>query len=115
MDIINNSCAYHSRSFTHHFTVQDWWGYYSVSPNPSSNNIKIAPNTTSRTSKTSIKPLQVQAVEIVDKMGIIKYRQKFGKGLTTVNITVNQLSNDVYTLRIFDGLKWHSHKIIIQH
>lgn len=114
LDIINNSCAYHSRYFTRRITVQNWWGYYSVSPNPSSGNIKIAPNN-NLVSKTNAKPLEVQAVEIVDKMGAVRHRQKFGSGLTSVNISVSALPNDVYTLRIFDGKSWHSQKIIIQH
>lgn len=114
LDIINNSCAYHSRYFTRRITVQNQWGYYSVSPNPSSGDIKIAPNTNT-TSKANVKPLEVQAVEVIDKMGAIKFRQKFGTGLTTVNVSVRQLPNNIYTLRIFDGQKWHSHKIVVQH
>ena len=114
LDIINNSCNYHSRYFTRRITVQNQWSYYSVSPNPGSDNIKIAPNSNT-VSKTKIIPLEIQAIEIVDKMGSIKYRQKFNKGLTTVNVAVNQLPNDIYTLRIFDGQKWHLHRLFIQH
>ena len=114
LDIINNSCAHHSRYFTRRITVQNLWGRYTVSPNPSSGNIKISPNSNS-VSKTNNKPLEVQAIEIVDKMGMLKHRQTFGKGLTTVNISVSQLPNDIYTLRIFDGQKWHSNKIVVQH
>lgn len=115
LDIINTSCTYHTRSFTHRFTVEDRWSYYSISPNPSSSNIKIAPNANNNTSKRNLNPLPVQAVEIIDKMGSVKYKHKFGKGLTTVNVDVNQLKNDIYTLRIFDGHKWHSYKIVIHH
>ncbi len=89
------------------------WGF-AVSPNPGVSNIKITPNMNTAT-KVNAKPLEVREVEIIDKMGVIKYRQKFGKGLTTVNISVSQLPNDIYTLRIFDGKKWHSHKIVVQH
>lgn len=31
------------------------------------------------------------------------------------NISISQLPNDIYTLRIFDGAMWHSNKIIIKH
>lgn len=93
--------------------VESCGWYYAISPNPSSGNIKIAPNTNTA-SKTNPKSLDIQDIEIVDKMGIIKHRQRFEKGVKTVNLSVSQLSSDIYTLRIFDGQKWHSRKIIVQ-
>ncbi|MBP7319170.1 MAG: hypothetical protein KA980_13280, partial [Flavobacterium sp.] len=59
--------------------------------------------------------LEIQEVELVSKMGTVSYKQKFNKGLTTVNISVNALPDDLYVLRIFDGKTWHSHKVLIQH
>ncbi len=89
------------------------WGF-SVSPNPSSDIVEITPNANTK-AKTNLKQLDVHAIELVDKMGIVKYSQKFEKGLSTVNISVGQLPNDIYKLRIFDGQKWHSHNIMVQH
>lgn len=114
LDIINSSCNYHSRYFTRRITVQNHLGAFSVSPNPSSDNIRIAPNT-NKGSASKIKPSDIRAVEIIDKMGGIKYKQQFNKGLTTVTLSVNQLPNDIYTLRIFDGQKWHALRIVVQH
>ena len=54
-------------------------------------------------------------IELVDKMGMVRHRQKFAKGTTTQNLSVNTLPNDLYVLRIFDGKTWHSHKVLIQH
>ncbi len=114
VDIINTNCSYHSRYFTRSIIVQNQFGYYSVSPNPSSDNIKIAPNS-KKGSTSKVKPSDIRAVEIIDKMGSIKYKQQFNKGLTTVTLSVNQLPNDIYTLRIFDGQKWYALRIVIQH
>lgn len=114
LDIVNNSCAYHSRYFTRQITFQNPYGRFSISPNPSTDNIRISPNNNIAL-KTNAKPLKVVAIEIINKMGVLKHQQTFSKGLTTVNISVSQLPNDVYTLRIFDGQKWHSNKIIVQH
>ena len=112
LDIINNNCS-QSRSFTRTITVQDTFGYI-VSPNPSSNNITIQPLSSS-TNKTTAKPVEIQEVELVNKMGVVSYRQKFNKGSTTAILSVNALPNDLYVLRIFDGKIWHSHKVLVQH
>lgn len=87
---------------------------FSVSPNPSRDNINISPNTQVN-AKPNVKATEIQAIEIIDKMGVLKKRQTFGKRLTTVNISVSQLPNGIYTLRIFDGKQWHTHKIVVQH
>ena len=114
LDIINSNCTYHSRSFTRGVTVQDYWFGYTVSPNPSSENITIQ-SASNSTDKAAKKALEIQEVELVSKMGTVSYKQKFNKGLTTVNISVNALPDDLYVLRIFDGKTWHSHKVLIQH
>lgn len=113
MDIINNNCNYHIRSFVRGVTVQDWFGY-TVSPNPSSDNITIE-SATNSTAKETKKALEIREVELADKMGIVRHRQKFTGGVTTANLSVNTLPNDLYILRIFDGKMWHSHKVLIQH
>ena len=113
LDIINNNCNYHIRSFVRGVTVQDWFGY-TVSPNPSSDNITIE-SATNSTAKETKKALEIREVELADKMGIVRHRQKFTGGVTTANLSVNTLPNDLYILRIFDGKMWHSHKVLIQH
>ena len=69
----------------------------------------------SSTNKTTAKPVEIQEVELVNKMGVVSYRQKFNKGSTTAILSVNALPNDLYVLRIFDGKIWHSHKVLVQH
>lgn len=114
LDIVNNSCASQSRYFNRQIIFINPYGRFSVSPNPSSGNIRIQPSVNA-TRKTQQKALEIRKVELIDKMGTVRYVQNFAKGLTTVNLSVNQLPNDIYTLRIFDGAKWHPHKLVIQH
>lgn len=88
---------------------------YTVSPNPSSDNVRIEINNSEMAKANTKKSAEIQEVELYDKMGLIKRKQKFGKGQTAATISVVALPNDVYTLRIFDGKIWQSCKIIIQH
>lgn len=114
LDIINSSCSYHIRYFTRRITVQNLYGRFSISPNPSSGNIKIQPPV-GATGKKQLKPLEIHQVEVIDKMGNVKHIQSFATGSITVNLSLSHLPNDIYTLRIFDGKNWHSHKMVMQH
>ncbi|MBX2933048.1 MAG: T9SS type A sorting domain-containing protein [Ferruginibacter sp.] len=114
VDIVNNSCQYHGRYFTRQITFQNPYGRFSVSPNPTTGIIRIQPPV-NNTVKSKEKAIEIRKIELIDKMGIVKYQQNFASGLTSTKISVNHLPNDVYTLRIFDGQKWHTHKIVVQH
>lgn len=107
-----NSCGNSEESYT--LAEMPPCGFaYTVSPNPSSDNISIESNDDTGL-KANGKKFEIQEIEIIDKMGISKQRQKFTKGMTRVNISVSSLPTDVYTLRIFDGQNWHSSKIVAQ-
>jgi hypothetical protein len=54
-------------------------------------------------------------VQIIDKMGMVRLKKQIGKGSTPLTIPVNNLASDIYTLRIFDGQNWYSHKVSILH
>jgi len=85
-----------------------------ISPNPAINNIKIQ-EVDSATS-IPVAETNITAVEIVNKMGITSYRKQFVKGIANnIIIPVGQLTNDIYTIRIFDGKKWIAHQILVQH
>ncbi|MBL7764337.1 MAG: T9SS type A sorting domain-containing protein [Chitinophagaceae bacterium] len=87
---------------------------FKVSPNPSTDYVKIETNNEINATLSDKKTIEVQEIEIYDKTGIVKIRQKFGSGQTTANVSVAALPSDFYTLRIFDGQVWQSCKIIIQ-
>lgn len=91
------------------------WSYgyrISVFPNPASQTIKIEQ---SKSDKIAAAGLSIHEVQIVDKMGTLRLRKIFEKGQTSVSISIGQLPNDVYTLRVFNGKEWTSQKIIIKH
>lgn len=88
---------------------------FAVSPNPSTDVINIEPNTDPAAKATLTKPAEIVQVELTDKMGIIRYRQKFGNPSPTATINVSSLPRDIYTLRIFDGQIWFTHQVIIKH
>ncbi len=88
---------------------------YTVSPNPSSDNINIESSDVTDSKVNNKNSSEILEIEIIDKMGVLKQKQKFTKGMTRVNISVSILPTDVYTLRIFDGKTWHTTKIVVQH
>lgn len=86
---------------------------FAISPNPTSEMLTIDQIDDAKTGKTP--KSEIQEVELIDKMGTLQFKQKFGKGLLKTTILINNLPDDVYTIRIFDGDSWYIDKIIIQH
>jgi len=69
--------------------------------------------TTARKSTTS--SAKVARIQIVDKMGSIKIDQKAPGSSSTGSVDVSGLINDIYILKVFDGQKWWSKQIVVQH
>ena len=86
---------------------------FAVFPNPGTDIITVEQSVAAKGS--TLLSTKINEVEIIDKMGKVHYKRKFPKGLTKVNIPVSSLPNDVYTLQVFDGRTWYSHKVIVQH
>ena len=106
------TCGY-SEWYTSSFIVIDCSSnMFTISPNPSSENIYVRVN---NSAKNNSKQIEIREIELIDKMGNIRHKRKFDNGLTSTSISVGNLPNDIYTMRIFDGEVWHSHKISIQH
>lgn len=111
----NNSCGSGPMSPTKYLVLNTGcWSPYRVSPNPSSDFIKIEANHDNGILQTTKTPVIVE-VQLIDKMGMVRLKKHIGKGLTPVTIPVNNLPSDIYTLRIFDGRNWYSHKVSILH
>ena len=51
------------------------------------------------TLKSTVKPKIVQ-IQLIDKMGSVSLLKEFGNGVPNVNISVAQLRNDIYILKI---------------
>jgi len=110
----DNACGSGPMSQAKYLVYQtDCWSQFSVSPNPTSDIIKIQPSNNLPLASKSM--LEIQKVELIDKTGSVRYNKSIGKGQFSANISVGHLPNDIYTLRIFDGKGWHSHKVIIKH
>lgn len=111
----NNSCGSGPMSPTKYLSLNTGcWSPYRVSPNPSSDYIKIEANLENGILQTINAPVIVE-VQIIDKMGMVRLKKQIGKGLTPLTIPVYNLASDIYTLRIFDGQNWYSHKVSILH
>ncbi len=111
----NNSCGSGPMSPTKYLSLNTGcWSPYRVSPNPSSDYIKIETNRDNGILQTVKAPVIVE-VQIIDKMGMVRLKKIIGKGSTPLTIPVYNLPSDIYTLRIFDGQNWYSHKVSILH
>jgi hypothetical protein len=124
---INNACAGTSTTIWHPFKVTPRGGSacnsssfaaassteFKISPNPSSELIVIEANTEAVTKSIALP--NIQDVELIDRTGALKYKKKFGKGLSRVSILVGNLPTDMYILRVFNGDVWQSYKVSINH
>lgn len=90
-------------------------GLYIVYPNPVNEILTIDPSNDPELLASSTTPAEIQIVELIDKMGLVVYRNNPGKGITTSTVRVSNLPNGFYALRIFDGQQWYTQKVIIQH
>ena len=98
-----------------HFMAKGNCTSFKISPNPGTDVVKIEEydDVTGKLVTES----NIKAIEMVDRMGIVYYRQKFNSKTISSNLSipVKLLRNDMYTVRIFDGIEWKSYKVIVQH
>jgi hypothetical protein len=98
-----------------HFMAKGNCTSFKISPNPGTDVVKIEEydDVTGKLVTES----NIKAIEMMDKMGIVHYRQKFNSKTiaSSLSIPVKLLRNDMYTVRIFDGIEWKSYKVIVQH
>ncbi len=86
---------------------------FTISPNPSSEFVTVTQSIDLYGEKQSTR--QIQEIIFTDKMGINRLKKSFAKGISTTKISVADLPNDVYVVRIFDGEFWQSELLIIRH
>ena len=102
--------------------------YYRLSPNPATDFVQIersdnndktdelsADYKVSAPAETNL--LTIKEIQIVDHNGVVKYKKDCSNlgSSNTLIIPVNDLDNGIYTMRIFNGEKWRSEKIIVKH
>lgn len=110
-----NNCGTSGQSYTYAEMPPCDGFAYTVSPNPSSGNIKVQSNAGTVEKSNTNTTADIRQIELVDKSGIVRQKQSFAAGTTTTTFSVSTLPNDIYTLRIFDGQTWHATKIMVQH
>ena len=96
-----------------HFMAKSNCTSFRISPNPATELITIEEyddNTGNLITESNIK-----AVEIINRMGVLSFRQQYpAKSIgSRLSLRVGNLSNDIYAVRIFDGLEWKSYKVIV--
>ncbi len=87
-----------------------------VYPNPTTANITVSLNavTEDGLSKTgNISAASIKEIRVIDKMGIVKKTHQFNNSLNSQTISLVGLPADVYTVMVFDGIKWRSTKVIV--
>lgn len=73
---------------------------FSLAPNPSSDAVQIE-------SKSTIRRLRV-----IDKMGNVKKTFQYAAGTKKLQLSLADLTPDVYTIQAFDGQNWYSKKMV---
>ena len=95
------------------FIAQSNCTSFRLSPNPANDYVSITEIDDS--TGVQLNEMSIQKVEIVNKMGIATFTKEYkSKNYHSLKIPVGNLRNDVYTIRIFDGLKWKSHQLMIK-
>lgn len=80
----------------------------SISPNPSSGQFAVTLN-------TSDKLASINQIVIKDKMGRPVYQQKFNNHQKTQTINLSNKTTDIYMVEVFDGKRWTTQKLSLQH
>lgn len=91
---------------------------FAIIPNPVSTEFNISPVNNSSQLPANAKNIgtpSIKEIKLIDKMGNVKLTKRYADNLTkTDRINISSLTNDIYTLLIFNGTDWESHKIIKQ-
>jgi hypothetical protein len=92
------------------FTALD----FVASPNPARGSIQIALKEPD-SQRNKVRPVFIEEVKILDKLGAVVHHQTFGKGsLKQTGIDISRLKPDVYILQIRSGNEWKAKQIIVQ-
>lgn len=76
---------------------------FSISPNPATTEVAI-----------ESKSADILRIRILDKLGNLKKEIPYSHKSKKVGIAITDLRSDVYTIQIFDGIRWESHLFLKQ-
>jgi hypothetical protein len=100
---INNNCYYQRTVVS-----PEPAGNLKLYPNPSTGMVTVSLNEVSGSKNRDY----IYEIRIIDKMGYIKRQYQFGAGIQSANISIKELSMDVYSVLVFDGNIWRTAKLI---
>ena len=87
---------------------------YIISPIPAFDNIKIESELVTKSGVINTYHGEIREVQFIDKFGALKLDRKYGHNTFVVSIDVNHLQNDMYIVRIYDGVSWFTQNILIR-
>jgi len=82
----------------------------SIAPNPANDKTEIF----LYESNDKNRKKEIFEIRVLDKLGNVIRKIKYGKGTTSITLDVSELKTDVYLITVFDGIKWTSGKFIKQ-
>lgn len=99
---------------TYIFEPDESFSSFSVSPNPATSTVSVSMNNTklSRQSAKVTSDQSIRQVILLDKFGNAILKRNYPVNTRNITLDVGTLHFDVYVMRIFDGKKWHSVKLM---
>ncbi|MDP3915860.1 MAG: T9SS type A sorting domain-containing protein [Bacteroidota bacterium] len=96
------------------FAQSPYGGYYSISPNPTIDNLTVSVDEAKLEKQKIVKSADqdIRKIVILDKTGIVQSKQLYGVGTRQINMNVSGLTPGVYIVRIFNGKQWTAIKLI---
>lgn len=94
---------------------------FSVVPNPAFNSVRVEMSAVMENRDANMKQAAskeigtIQRIQVVDKMGNVMLERTYPGGTKVTTLDVAALRNDIYIIRVYNGLHWTSKQIIVQH
>lgn len=92
--------------------------FYRIAPNPVNTSFTLTqivqPKRVLQNDKKA-KNIDLQKIQIVDKMGNIVFQKSYSNAAKSDIINISALKSDLYTVRVFTKDHQESHKIVVEH
>lgn len=105
-----DGCQVFTRPYVFEATQEQSFRIFQVYPNPASSIIKIEQ---SQESKKENLLVEIKQIVIQNYSGKVFVDKKFESKTITTNIDVSSLPKDNYIVRIYNGKRWYTEKLII--
>jgi hypothetical protein len=103
-------CGAYNVNFTS--TAVNYSSSFSISPNPSKGIVNISMD--NENSLDNVSQSLIYAIQITDQVGTPRGSLEYKTGITSVNISLQDLNPGTYLLSVFNGKAWNSKHLIVQ-